>query len=237
MERTAAIPGPNGSEVATWFQPTVLGWQLAAFFFVIAAGNVAWLTRSLSSTLLVAIGTASYSIYLVHEPIVSYFAVHGAPLAGALLAVAAGGAFWAIAERPFTAPSSKRLFTLHLHEPLRNHFSARDRCRSSRHLSRRVPAQSPRDPRPLTPDVIHRHKEHMRTHTTLTLFGALGAVGLSIAGCGGGGGGTSAVPAVTASPAVVTAAPSPTPGPIALSPVERHVHVNGRDGFRQGIGA
>jgi len=46
------------------------GWYLAAFGLVIAAGRVLWLRRLLSIPFFAFLGVASYSIYLMHYPIV-----------------------------------------------------------------------------------------------------------------------------------------------------------------------
>lgn len=79
-----------------------LPWVVTVFFFVVAAGQVPLLMRILSSRWLSAVGIASYSIYLVHEPLISFAEEHGvaAPIAG-VIGLACGFAFWWIAERPF----------------------------------------------------------------------------------------------------------------------------------------
>jgi peptidoglycan/LPS O-acetylase OafA/YrhL len=112
VETRASIPGFNGDDVMWAFQPTIAGWQLAAFFFVIAAGSLTWLRSILASPALVATGVASYAIYLVHEPFVRIVLSHvrgplGFAAAGAG-ALACGFAFWAIAERPFTTGMLRR---------------------------------------------------------------------------------------------------------------------------------
>jgi len=92
---------------------TNVGWHLASFFFVLYAGYREWLRRLLSSRALVTVGTASYSIYLVHEPIVgAVVSALGARIGGppAMIVAAAAGvgggfAFWSVVERPLTAPS------------------------------------------------------------------------------------------------------------------------------------
>ena len=106
-EPTATIPGLVGeANIRYAYQPTLLGWQLAMFFVVVAAGEIAVLRQLLSLRALAAVGVASYGIYLVHEPIVDLASkrLHGpAGVLGAfVIAVAAGFAFWAVAERPFT---------------------------------------------------------------------------------------------------------------------------------------
>jgi peptidoglycan/LPS O-acetylase OafA/YrhL len=92
---------------------TNVGWHAVAFFFVIAAGATPWLQRVLAQPWLTRIGSASYSIYLLHEPIVSKLSVAlrpalgdvGATLAAISAGVAAGFVFWAVVERPLTDPA------------------------------------------------------------------------------------------------------------------------------------
>ncbi len=79
-------------------------WHAAAFFFVVAAG---WgpLQRVLAWPPLVAVGLASYSIYLIHAPFVGFLHDHGSPRpVSFLIALALGFAFWRLVERPLTAP-------------------------------------------------------------------------------------------------------------------------------------
>lgn len=122
-EPFAMIPGDAyGPDVRFAYQPTVLGWQLAAFCFVVAAGTLPALRRLLSARMLVATGVASYGIYLVHQPIVEIVENElrgpAGPLAALIVAPLAGFAFWAIAERPFTTGSLRaplvRWFSEHL---------------------------------------------------------------------------------------------------------------------------
>lgn len=91
------------------------GWHLAAFGLVIYAGRAVWLQRLLANRVFRAIGVASYSIYLVHEPIVSFFGAHATPqtiltvyAAGVGCALAAGAALWWLVERPITDPAFVR---------------------------------------------------------------------------------------------------------------------------------
>jgi peptidoglycan/LPS O-acetylase OafA/YrhL len=89
---------------------TNFGWHVVAFALVVTAGRVRWLQRLFAQRGLIAIGTASYSIYLVHEPIISATVGTLGPKLGSttamLVAIAlglAGGFFmWAIVERPLT---------------------------------------------------------------------------------------------------------------------------------------
>lgn len=89
-----------GPEYFVQLQPAGL---VAAFFFVLAAGSIPALRAVLSFRPLAWIGVASYSIYLVHEPVIGALE-NGAgisPLLAALAGVAAGAGFWALFERPF----------------------------------------------------------------------------------------------------------------------------------------
>jgi peptidoglycan/LPS O-acetylase OafA/YrhL len=85
--------------------------EAVAFAFVIAAGEVPILTRLLSMKALTFVGAASYSIYLIHAPLMGVAEGFGmwavcAPIFG----VAAGIAFWYVAERPFVeAPIREQL--------------------------------------------------------------------------------------------------------------------------------
>jgi peptidoglycan/LPS O-acetylase OafA/YrhL len=105
LEQSASMPAPYGGESAIFFVQTNAGWQLAAFFLVLAGTQNAALRRALSFKPLVAIGTASYSIYLLHEPAITIIQQRlGVPpgLRMALaygLAVVTGMAFWALFER------------------------------------------------------------------------------------------------------------------------------------------
>jgi peptidoglycan/LPS O-acetylase OafA/YrhL len=70
------------------------------------------LNRVLSNKWLVVVGGASYSIYLVHEPLIAFMIAHGvfAPLAG-IAGVGLGFAFWWLAERPFVQPALRERLT------------------------------------------------------------------------------------------------------------------------------
>jgi peptidoglycan/LPS O-acetylase OafA/YrhL len=77
-------------------------WYLASFAFVVAAGGSPRLSALLSLRVLTIVGFASYSIYLLHEPLIAFAQGRGLnPLAAATIGIAAGFAFWAVAERPF----------------------------------------------------------------------------------------------------------------------------------------
>lgn len=84
-------------------------WGVAAFCAVIAAGSTPLLQRALSSGWIVRIGTASYSIYLISDPIVELTERAAGPLFGPIAgfaasiaaAVVAGVVFSHVVERPF----------------------------------------------------------------------------------------------------------------------------------------
>jgi len=77
-------------------------WYLASFAFVVAAGGSPRISALLSLRVLTVIGFASYSIYLMHEPLIALAQEGGLnPVAAAAIGIAAGFVFWAVAERPF----------------------------------------------------------------------------------------------------------------------------------------
>jgi peptidoglycan/LPS O-acetylase OafA/YrhL len=85
-------------------------WHAAAFFSVLA--GVGMLRNALSWKPLAALGIASYSIYLVHQPIVLWLLRYGlAKPVCAALAIGAGLGFWLVVEQPsllWEARSKKR---------------------------------------------------------------------------------------------------------------------------------
>ncbi len=103
-------------------------WAAAMFATVVAAGTIKWLDAALSFRGITAIGLASYSIYLIHQPVILFAESRGVrPVVALAIGLAAGFAFWAIAERPFVETSirakllgsitpilKKRLGVLHL---------------------------------------------------------------------------------------------------------------------------
>lgn len=103
-----------------FFGKVQLGWQATAFFFVIAAGCVPWLNKALSWKPLVGVGLASYSIYLIHEPLIGLLERNTSmgAVAAAVIAAACGIFFWAILERPFVETSLKRTLSDALRAPL-----------------------------------------------------------------------------------------------------------------------
>lgn len=105
LEQSASMPAPFGGESAIFFVQTNAGWQLAAFLLVLAGARIAAFRSMLSFKPLVGIGTASYSIYLTHEPAILFIEQHlnlqpGARMAASfVLAVVTGVVFWALFER------------------------------------------------------------------------------------------------------------------------------------------
>lgn len=111
-EPSARIPGFDGNDVAFAYQPTILGWQFAAFFAVVACSMLPVLRWTFSRAWLMAAGVASYSIYLVHEPIellvLHKFGGFAGYVAAAGVGLAVGAVFWLVAERPFTSGPFRR---------------------------------------------------------------------------------------------------------------------------------
>jgi peptidoglycan/LPS O-acetylase OafA/YrhL len=85
---------------------TQMSWHFASFFLVVAGGSVPALLRALSTKPFVAVGIASYSIYLVHSLAVHAWVFHRHGILLGFVAVASGVAlgfaFWFVFERPVT---------------------------------------------------------------------------------------------------------------------------------------
>jgi peptidoglycan/LPS O-acetylase OafA/YrhL len=93
----ACLKTPNGESIL---------WSSAMFSLVIAAGATSGIKTLLSAKFLTVIGLASYSIYLVHLPVMWFADSHAFPTeAGIAIAIAAGFIFWYVAERPFVETS------------------------------------------------------------------------------------------------------------------------------------
>lgn len=96
--------------------PVSIFWQIALFAFVIIAGRAPLVRAVLSIPALYEVGIASYSIYLVHQPLVAFVAK---PIANhiespaavvvltSLVGIAAGFAFWFVVERSVTTKRAK----------------------------------------------------------------------------------------------------------------------------------
>lgn len=110
------------SSMLGYFMQVQTGWQVAAFFLVVAAGSVPALRSALAFRPLVWVGIASYSIYLVHEPLIATIE-HNTRMDGfeaAGLGVLAGIAFWFIFERPFMENAIKKRLVAWLQPWLRS---------------------------------------------------------------------------------------------------------------------
>ena len=74
------------------------------FFALVVASRTPFVMRALASRPLVFIGTASYSVYLIHLPIIDWFESIGAtPLLAGAIGILLGIVFWALVERPLVA--------------------------------------------------------------------------------------------------------------------------------------
>jgi peptidoglycan/LPS O-acetylase OafA/YrhL len=90
-------------------------WEIASFFLVVAAGAIPALERMLSFKGLVAVGVASYGIYLVHQPVVDLIEqIGGQPLVAALAGIGVGFLFWWLAERPFVQGKARAVILRYL---------------------------------------------------------------------------------------------------------------------------
>lgn len=106
-------------------------WGIAMFCIVVAAGATPPLRRLLSAKLLVRIGTLSYGIYLIHEPVVALIERSASesvgPAAAFALAVAgamvAGVAFSIIAEQPFVHSALREKLTGSIHPVVKGIFA------------------------------------------------------------------------------------------------------------------
>jgi peptidoglycan/LPS O-acetylase OafA/YrhL len=92
--------GTRGESVGA---PWRLSWEVVAFLLVALVNCDATAKRLFSNPLLVAIGVASYSIYLIHEPLIAMLEhVNVFPPVAFAIALGIGLAFWWSVERPLT---------------------------------------------------------------------------------------------------------------------------------------
>jgi exopolysaccharide production protein ExoZ len=107
----AMMPDPWDVEVHVVGQPTSLPWQVAALAMVLTAVALRPVRVALSWPPLVWLGTASFSLYLVHQPIIALtLAVFGTK-AGAIAfaaVLAIGFTFWWFLERRLTGAAQRR---------------------------------------------------------------------------------------------------------------------------------
>jgi peptidoglycan/LPS O-acetylase OafA/YrhL len=108
------VPPFNGVDVRDTLPPLRILWQLVAFAWVLLASSWRPLQRVLGVPPLALAGAASYSIYLIHVPVVQAVHVHFPALgplleslASAVAGIAAGLAFWRVFEFPFVETSLK----------------------------------------------------------------------------------------------------------------------------------
>ncbi|MGP6189379.1 MAG: acyltransferase family protein [Vulcanimicrobiaceae bacterium] len=93
-------------------------WHAASFFFVVAGGTGV-LAKVLAWRPMVAVGLASYSIYLIHAPFVGYLHSHGCPRPVTfLIALGLGFAFWRLVERPAMSAALRNRLERVLRAPL-----------------------------------------------------------------------------------------------------------------------
>lgn len=91
------------------YQPQT-GWQLASFFFVATVSSVPALRAILAVRPLVAVGLASYSVYLMHEPVIAWIESNATvgPIVAAIAAIAIGMSLWVLFERSTTQGDIRR---------------------------------------------------------------------------------------------------------------------------------
>ena len=84
-------------------------WDIAAFAFVILVSRSKPIRSAISGRFAIAVGVASYSIYLIHEPVIVISEHFGVPPPVAYaLGVAFGFAFWWLVERTFMSDPVRR---------------------------------------------------------------------------------------------------------------------------------
>jgi peptidoglycan/LPS O-acetylase OafA/YrhL len=97
-----------------WQRPSIVDhadpfWQFAVFLIVVGVLGSRRLSAIASFRAFEVVGIASYSIYLVHHPIIDALAHAGVPLWIAVpIALAAGFAFWRFAETPLVRREVRR---------------------------------------------------------------------------------------------------------------------------------
>jgi len=91
-------------------------WQLPFFFLILGAGANRPLRAALECKPLIFIGIASYSIYLLHDPLMALYGEYGGanPIACAAIGVLSGLLFWRYCERPFVSTPLKTTLVSHI---------------------------------------------------------------------------------------------------------------------------
>ena len=116
LEPHVSMPNALGVDEPYFLWQTNPGWHVAAFFFVICGGTLPWLRRCLELPWVMSVGRASYSIYLVHYPIVAFVNGHlmsklpevAAFVISAAAAIAGGYAFFLMVERPLCSGEGRQ---------------------------------------------------------------------------------------------------------------------------------
>jgi peptidoglycan/LPS O-acetylase OafA/YrhL len=105
---------------AAWLGQDQFGWQVAAFLFVLAVGNYQGTRAVLAWMPLRVVGVASYSIYLMHQPILGILIGRyaWAPAPAVLVMVASCFAFWALFERTVLLARVRRPMIAYLSGPI-----------------------------------------------------------------------------------------------------------------------
>jgi peptidoglycan/LPS O-acetylase OafA/YrhL len=99
-------------------------WEAAAFLLVVACGATPALERLLSLRPLETIGIASYSIYLVHGPVIQALQENGtASWIAAAVGLSAGFTFWYFCERPFVGGKLRDFLVGNVSQTLRRMFA------------------------------------------------------------------------------------------------------------------
>ncbi len=107
----AVVPDPWLAEARFRGQPTSFPWHIAAFALVLVVATAPFARAVFGWRPLRALGVASFSIYLVHQPVIALVHAMLGPGAGAIafvISIAAGAAFWWCCERPLIDSARRR---------------------------------------------------------------------------------------------------------------------------------
>lgn len=149
LEPSLTVGTAYGQEVPIFFEQTNPGWQLAMFALVLTVGYDDNLARLFSIKPLVWTGIVSYSVYLVHEPLVTWLDGRiNAPLpvlaaTSLVAATGAGALFWFFFERPWCAGALKPWALARLNPVLIRAFRALELPASVEFANGPRPAQAP----------------------------------------------------------------------------------------------
>lgn len=107
LEPHITVQSAFGQELQIFFEQTNVGWQLAMFALVVMIGYDANLARLFAVKPLLWIGAISYSVYLVHEPLIRWIdssmnaSLPVTILVAMVVSIGAGALFWFVFERPW----------------------------------------------------------------------------------------------------------------------------------------